>query len=220
MENNNNHHKKSIEEHVYEIAPLDELVLYLLWQQFWRPPNLVLDRSKQLQVPCSGSEKVIYYFQEILYNNFLHLIHTSNPKGFIPSIGTTCFEIELEPKPVVDDYNKRIQFAQPEARTWIIFLMQTALGSVINGITDKAYQIMTNKLRRSFHKVSTSLFKKTVTYFQETGNVIYSLTLNLQKLTLMAEITKKSIDRSVLSLFFSKLVADFQNQIDELKKNH
>ncbi len=204
-----------------QIAPppaIDRMgvIRHLVSQQFFLPPNFVIDRTNRIELEVQGSDQVFKSFSEFLYQ-----ISTSAKGEDISSYYSVLVaasgRFNLNRNEIEGKFKQKTGGFVTEGLATEEILFITLIATILESMDLIHYKMFLKDLRSYFDekkfqetpKNRNHLFEKGIERLGEIADSHYSILLNLRKLIELARIFKVDIDydQNEIDQYYSEVIA-------------
>ncbi|MFX0094142.1 MAG: hypothetical protein ACFFBD_20560 [Candidatus Hodarchaeota archaeon] len=167
----------------------DTLIRSLLWQQFWRPPDQLTDRTKSLNISVPGSEGIMEELENVFYEGCQRCssCRTGDSGCETPEllIEVISKRLSLDPTMPAKIFKEKMQYIQDlemDASNILMFAISSVLEYIkiksANSLVDAVRQYLQDK---QYH-VSREQVERILGTLSEKADSEYNLLLNMETL--------------------------------------
>ncbi|MHA2294740.1 MAG: hypothetical protein ACXAEU_12465 [Candidatus Hodarchaeales archaeon] len=200
--------EKSIEKHRRDI------IFAYVAQQFWKPPNTLINRYDTKQLTVKGSSKVIDGIVDVILQNSEECAIDTEKKPYLEFIEkmTDFLGVETEPSRKMLDERltdmKKNQVELPE------IFFHTSLGCLLESFHQKIITRYTLRLQHLGLEIKPSTISKRLNLLSQYADADFSLVLNLEILKEMS----RNVGHPLEGIDDSQLHRDIADKVENWKE--
>lgn len=181
----------------------NDVVSYILYQQLFSEPNRIRDRRSRTSIKIEGSGEIMKALKTIIQKRS-KLWDKGERDKFIDQIAQ---DFQIDPQKVRTKFQNRCDMLPPEQKDDEIFTMMLVLSDVISLVQESVHQEVIQLLRKRVgDQVTDKTFKKAIDQIAQTGNINFSLLLNLGILLKYGELVDITISHEPFEKYLGKVI--------------
>jgi hypothetical protein len=175
---------------------------YIIHQQFFRNPDMIMDRRRKKTVKVKGSEIIIKKMIALLLTS-VDLWDKDEEESFLQVL---CKNLKLQNTKIQQKYHEKIDPIMAHEQINQSLKLMLAYSVVITEIQQKATRKVLSEIRKSLkEKISTKKINAVIDNLSEQGNVDFSLLINLGILQAYAKLAKEPIPEKEYKKYQTKI---------------
>lgn len=180
----------------YKSCPYEDVITFIIYQQFFREPNFIIDRSAKKKIRVENSDLVIKKLKEKIIEHCFLFVERKE-KEFIKALGE---DFGIETNAIVEHYTAKIESLAMGVED-LSFKMTMALSGVFSSLQkneiSRSHSILREKLGKA---VTDKRFTEILNTCAQYADNDLSLLHNLSILTKYSQI----VDVQVSPVYFDK----------------
>jgi hypothetical protein len=191
------------------------VIRQLVSQQFFLPPNFVIDRTNRIELEVHGSDQVFKSFSEFLYQ-ISTPAEGEDVSSYFSVLVAASGRFNLNRNEIEGKFEQKTGGFVTEGLATEEILFITLIATILESMDLIHYKMFLKDLRLSFDeknfqeapKNKNQLFEKGVERLGEIADSSYSILLNLRKLIELARIFKVDIDydQNKIDQYYSEVI--------------
>ncbi|MBD3192727.1 MAG: hypothetical protein GF308_18960 [Candidatus Heimdallarchaeota archaeon] len=180
----------------------NDVVCYILYQQFFTEPNYIRDRRSRTKIKVEGSGEIMEALKTLIRERS-KLWEEGKQDKFIIQLSQ---DFQIEAKKVREKFQYRCEILPPEQKKDDIFTLMLVLSDVISFVQEGVHQEVIQLLRKKVgNSVNNKAFQKTLDQIAQTGNIDFSLLLNLGILLKYSKLVEIPVSKELFEKYLKKV---------------
>jgi hypothetical protein len=203
-------------------SPSDRMsvIRQLVSQQFFLPPNFVIDRTHRIELLVHGSDRVFDMFSDFLYE-ISKSVKGNNINSYSSALKAAAKRLNLDELSIEGIFYKKSNGFLKEGLATEEILFITTIATILESLDLIHYDLFIHELRSRYNDLNkqedsftkNSKFEKGVERLGEVADSLFSLLLNLRKIKELATIFQFSLnyDQHQVEVYYKEVIASIMN---------
>jgi len=203
-------------------SPSDRMgvIRQLVSQQFFLPPNFVIDRTHRIELLVHGSDLVFNMFSDFLFE-ISKSIKGDNINSYYSALKTAAKRLNLDELSIEGRFDKKSNGFLREGLATGEILFITTIATILESLDLIHYDLFIHELRSRYNDLNKQKdsseknykFEKGVERLGEVADSFFSLLLNLRKIEELATLFQFSLnyDQHQVEKYYKEVINSIMN---------
>ena len=209
-------------------SPSDRMsvIRQLVSQQFFLPPNFVIDRTHRIELLVHGSDRVFDMFSDFLYE-ISKSVKGNNINSYSSALKAAAKRLNLDELSIEGKFYKKSNGFLKEGLATEEILFITTIATILESLDSIHYDLFIHDLRSRYNDFNkqedsfekNSKFEKGVERLGEVADSLFSLLLNLRKINELATLFRFSLnyDQHQVEIHYKEVITSIMNNNSQRK---